>query len=371
MKNKELLYFVGMCLTIDKNPENLIKVKDKIHAGIIDWTKFVALCSNHLITPAIYPIFRKTNILSLLSEDLQSYLKEIYELSFLRNQMILEQIIEICNLLATINIYPILLKGAGNLTDNLYPDLAVRIMGDIDLLVTEDEYLAAAQILINSGYTESKLFYCDDLKLLKHYPRLLQEDKAAAVEIHRIPVDEDYLKWFNQDMIRKNIKNAECLPYCHVLSDEDKVILNFIHSQLTNKGDKSGVLMLRDIYDLYLLSGRVNLNHLFPLIKPNRKAGDYFFLSQKILGVNIGYLANQGLSGKWLHFKHDFNFKSKFFYSTNKIITELYDRILVRYFGLIFKSFYSKKVRSFMFMRLRNQLWYKSQINSWKNTFKL
>lgn len=369
MKYKELLYFTGMCLTADKNQDNLLSIKNQIAKNTIDWEKFVGLCSSHLITPVIYLKFRKTEILPLLPEDLVNYLEEIYELSLNRNKMILEQLKEVCELLAKNNISPTLLKGAGNLIDNLYSDSGERIMGDIDLLVTENEYLKAAKIMLNEGYTESKMYYYDDVTLLKHYPRLSHPDKVAAVEIHRIPVDEEYLYLFNPEMINRELQKVD--GFCFVLSDKHKMILNFIHSQITNKGHKSALFSLRDVYDLYLLSGKVNVTELLKKIKPRKMANGYFYVSQKLLATNIGYTSKPTLSDKWLHYKHDLNFSSKTFYSANKYTTEIYDRIIIRYFGLIVKSLFSKKTRSFIVMRMSNPEWYKSQWQSWKNTFNL
>lgn len=369
MKYKELLNFTGMCLTADKNPDNLMSIKNQIAKNNIDWEKFVGLCSSHLITPVIYLKFRKTEILPLLPDDLVNYLEEIYELSLDRNKMLLEQLKEVCDLLAKNNISPTLLKGAGNLIDNLYSDPGERIMGDIDLLVTEEEYLKAAKILLNEGYTESKLYYYDDVTLLKHYPRLSHPDKVASVEIHRIPVDEEYLNLFNAEMINRELKKVD--GFCFVLSDKHKLFLNFIHSQITNKGHKSALFSLRDVYDLYLLSEKINVTELLKEIKPRKKATAYFYVSQKLLGTNIGYTTKPTLSDKWLHYKHDLNFSNKIFYSANKFATEIYDRIIIRYFGLIVKSLYSKKTRSFIVMRMGKTEWYKSQWRSWKNTFKL
>ncbi len=369
MNNKELLYFTGMCLTADKNPDNLLSIKNQIAKNNIDWEKFVGLCSSHLITPVIYLKFKKTEILPLLPNDFENYLQEIYELSVSRNKMILKQLAEICEILTKNNIIPTLLKGAGNLIDNLYSDMGERIMSDIDLLVSENEYLKAAKIMVDEGYTESKLIYYDDVTLLKHYPRLSHPDKVAAVEIHRIPVEEEYLNLFNHEMINKELKKVEA--FCFVLSDKHKLVLNFIHSQLINKGHKLAVLPLRDVYDLYLLSEKVNVTELLKEINPQKKAVGYFYLSQKLLGTNIGYISKPTISDKWLHFKHDLNFSSKIFYSANKFATEIYDKIIIRYFGLIGKSFYSKKTRSFIVMRMSKTEWYKSQWRLWKNTFKL
>lgn len=124
--------------------------------------------------------------------------------------MLLEQIREICNLLAANNIYPVLLKGAGNLMDDLYQDIGERIMGDIDILVKEEDYHRAAEIAMNFGYqvTESEYFY-DDVDILKHYPRLGHPERYAALEIHRLPVEEKYTRLLNQKMIREKAKKRK------------------------------------------------------------------------------------------------------------------------------------------------------------------
>ena len=66
MNSKELLYFIGKCLTIDKNQENRLYVAEHIKNEKVDWEKFVVFSSNYLITPAIYVKFRDSGIDSLL-----------------------------------------------------------------------------------------------------------------------------------------------------------------------------------------------------------------------------------------------------------------------------------------------------------------
>ncbi len=369
MNSKELNYFTGMCLTIDRYPDKLSSIKNQLAKNTIDWERFVALGSSHLIIPAIYLKFKKTNLLELLPDELVLYLKEIYELNLRRNQMVLAQIDEICDLLAKNQIYPILLKGAGNLIDNIYSDPAERIIGDIDFLVSESEYLQAAEILTNVDYSTSKMYYYDDTTLLKHYPRLSHADRFASTEVHRLPTDEDHTKWLSQEMIRSEMKKADGYPNCYVLSDKHKVILNFIHCQLTNKGHKTGVVSLRDAYDLYLMSERVGLDDISMTNLPSKKVSGYFLLSQKLLGVNLGFSSPPNRANRWLLYKHDLNFKSRTFYLVNKVSIELIDRI-ARYTGLLIKSVYSKKTRRFIATRLSNSWWYKSQIDSWKRMFR-
>lgn len=369
MNSKDLIYFIGMCLTIDKYPDNLSKVKNQIKEGSIDWEKFVGLCSNHLVTPAIYLKFKSTDLLALLPDELTFYLEEIYELNLSRNQMILAQINEISDLLAKNQIYPILLKGAGNLIDKIYSDPAERIMGDIDFLVNESEYLQAAEILTNMDYSASKMYYYDDATLLKHYPRLVHPDRFASTEVHRLPTDESHTRWLDQEMIRSKMEKSAGYPNCYILSDAHKVILNFIHCQLTNKGHKTGVVSLRDAYDLYLMAERVSLDEVARKNLPTKKISGYFLLSQQLLGVNFGLTSKPNFSNRWLLYKHDLNFKNRTFYIFNKVSIELIDRI-TRYTGLLFKSIYSKKTRRYIATRLSNSWWYKSQVDSWKRMFR-
>ena len=63
---------------------------------------------------------------------------------------------------------------------------------------------------------------------------------------------------------------------CFVLSDELKLIHTFIHSQLNHKGFLLKSISLRDFYDTYLLSKKVNTSDILNQIEERKKA-EYFF----------------------------------------------------------------------------------------------
>ena len=132
------------------------------------------------------------------------------------------------------------------------------MIGDIDLLVPEKDYLKAARILEEDGYEKTSHNY-QDINTLKHYPRLFKNDVPADVEVHRLIVPSQYGKLFNPDTIETKMKSVYDVMVCYVMTDKWKVIHNFIHSQLSNKGNISGIVTLRDIYDLYLLSKRTSV----------------------------------------------------------------------------------------------------------------
>jgi len=185
MTNNEYFYFAGKCLTLDEYPYSRREIIQQIESDSINWDDFVSLCNNHLILPVLFLKFKSHDILTYLPIELSEFLNEIYKLNLSRNQQIMEQLHDIINLFNENGIHPTLLKGAGNLLDQLYSDLGERMMGDIDLLVAEEDYLPAVHLLEREGYSSSVEIF-NKFEKQKHYPRLSKADVAADVEIHRI-----------------------------------------------------------------------------------------------------------------------------------------------------------------------------------------
>ena len=133
MLNSELYKFACKCLLLDKNSQFEIEVKNKFKSGQIDLERFVLLCSNHLVLPAIYFRLNNAGLFEYFPLDFELHLKEIYHLNKKRNNEILLQIEELSNVLQNHDIEPIYLKGTGNLMDNLYSNISDRMIGDICL----------------------------------------------------------------------------------------------------------------------------------------------------------------------------------------------------------------------------------------------
>ena len=205
MTNKELFYFAGKCLSLDEQPEFREEIIQRSYDDLIDWQRFVKLCSNHLVLPVIYIKFRAHHILDHLPEELAQFLVEVYELNEERNRQVRNQLEIIIGLLNQNNIYPILLKGTGNLLDDVYSDLGERIIGDIDILVLEEDYLKSARLLEQEGYSHNLPPFFD-INTMKHYPRLYKRGMHVDVEIHRIPVREEFSKQFNTNIILEEKK---------------------------------------------------------------------------------------------------------------------------------------------------------------------
>lgn len=370
MTNKELFYFTGKCLTLDEHPGFRHEIIESCQADRIDWEQFVFLCSNHLILPAIYLKFKTHQILEYLPEDLSEHLKEIYELNVTRNDLILKQIQQIVKVLNEGNIQPVFLKGSGNLLDGVYSEIGERILGDIDFLVPEKDYLLSAKLMEDAGYLKTGTIQIGiDIATMKHYPRLMHPEFVATIEIHRIPVPENYLRRYNSTIIDQEKMAVESLPGCFVLSGKHKIIHNFIHSQLSNKSHEYGIVSFRDIYDLYLFSKRFELKETLPYIQNKQMAIAYFAFADTVFGLSGKFYPSGNLSSWFLLKKHTFNLNSGKFYRLHRSVIFLRWQIVSKYFGQITEAFYSKKIRQSLLRRLGNRHWYKTHLDWYKGFF--
>jgi len=343
---------------LDEDPGFRQEIIAKIEEDTIDWLKFSAACSEHLIIPSIYLKFKTYNIIDYLPEAFFEYLKYIYDLNLSRNNRILEQLHDITALLNEHNIYPVFLKGAGNLLDGLYPDIGERILGDIDFLVPDKDFLKTAKLLENEGYEMIEPYLYFGMDSIRHYPRL-SKPGLADIEIHR-QLTENHQSWFNPAMIYQEIKEVATLSGCHGLSDKHKIILNFIHSQLDNEGHIYGIVSFRDLYDLFLLSRRTDPHQTIPAIRCKRKAIAYFAFTGKSFGIpkDKGLYSENNFSAWILIKKHDLNLSSTTFYYSYRTIVYFLHHILIGHITQIIKSFYSKNVRQAVIRRLTNRKWY-------------
>lgn len=370
MTNSELFNFTGKCLTLNENPEFGQEIIERCKADTIDWQQFVALCSNHLILPVIFLKFRSHGIIESLPDELSAHLSEIYQLNVKRNSRILRQLNEITRALKNSNICPVFLKGTGNLLDGLYSELGERILGDIDFLVPEKDYLLSAELLKIEGYSPvSEIPAYSDTKNSKHYPRLFHPEFDAVIEIHRLPIDEKYQSWFNSGIIDREKVTVSSLPGCYVASDKHKIVHNFIHSQLSNEGHLLGIISFRDLYDLYLLSKRFAVSETLQEIEPKQKAIAYFVFAEKVLSLPYKLYPKSNLQFSILYKKHSLNQNSSAFYQTYRIIVFIAQRIFIKYIGQSINSFYSARIRRSLIRRLSNRKWYGSHVRFYARFF--
>jgi hypothetical protein len=99
-----------------------------------------------------------------------------------RNNNLYSELSNILKILQRENIPVILLKGA-HLARLVYSNIALRPMGDIDILVRKSDLLNAGRILQELGYSCCRDNEAEFVKNCQHLPPMLKQD-APPVELH-------------------------------------------------------------------------------------------------------------------------------------------------------------------------------------------
>ncbi|WP_272149918.1 nucleotidyltransferase family protein [Tenacibaculum aiptasiae] len=247
MTYKETLFFVGKCLTITHEAKNKEIIEKELKSGNIDWDNVVKLSTSHYVFPALYCNLKRANFLHYLPNDLVEYMKHITDLNRERNQQIIVQAKEINDLLLANNITPIFLKGTGNLLEDLYEDIAERMVGDIDFLVNIEHCQLAFQILKKNGYnnTISELF--EDHR---HLPRITNPHKIAAVEIHKEVIKKEKSKFFNYNTLKESFFVVNSFT---TLSLINQIKLSIFSKMINDDGYFLKNISLKNAYDVFLI----------------------------------------------------------------------------------------------------------------------
>ena len=254
MKYKDAFFFIASCLTIESNTKNRNFVLDMIKSNELDWDTIVKVSSEHLVLTAMYSNLKKVKFLKYLPKELCKYLSKINNINRERNKEIIKQAKEINELLVNHKISPIFLKGTANLLEDLYSDISERMVGDIDILCSKKEYQKTIQILVENGYT-----YVHDEKYyipsFMHHPRLKINKRIAAIEIHQELIIKKYSKIFNYEYIIDNVRNENGF---YLLGYEDQISLSIIANQVNDFGFYFNDISLRNAYDIFLLSFKID-----------------------------------------------------------------------------------------------------------------
>jgi hypothetical protein len=174
----------------------------------------------------------------------------ITDLNRERNQKIIDQAKEINELLLANNITPIFLKGTGNLLEGLYEDIAERMVGDIDFIVSKEEYRKATATLHKSNYKIIK--ESDKYKTFHwHYPALAHEDKIVAVEVHNKILKNPFDHLLNINILKKDLIIKQ---ETHYLSSANKLLNAILPKIINDHLYYSQNISLRTMYDVFLIS---------------------------------------------------------------------------------------------------------------------
>nr|WP_321231945.1 nucleotidyltransferase family protein [uncultured Psychroserpens sp.] len=246
---RDTLQLIANILSFDHAIEDL---KFKISNTEINWEEFVTVASNHLVLPACYYRLKQKNLLEYIPQDLESYLKEIALINKHRNLSLIKQSQDIASLFNTHNIDYVFLKGIALLFGNYYEDLGERMVGDIDLLINENQIDEAFNLLIKHGYTKMPVTLRDTFFDHRHKERLMLNDGLAAVELHSHLLNLE-LELLASETVLHEKQYVEKIPIPH---SKDLFIHNILSHQINDKAHYYTQFSFRSSYDTLTLLKR-------------------------------------------------------------------------------------------------------------------
>ncbi len=250
--------FILNAARLDLSDENIARLKD-ISNKEIDWDLLSKKALFHGVTTFIYYSLKKHNLTHLLPADLFNKFKENYHLVGLRNLKFIKKIHELSNIIEE---KIILLKG-GYLIDNFYPDIGIRSMGDIDILVEKKRAAYVWNLLKSKGFVQegshrqsmAKSNVHNKVVPFHHLDLLVSEN--CAIEIHS-NIFENHDFFYETEMAFKKAISVNSNNTLYRLSNEFFLVHLCSHFYLHNylyelKG--TNLRMLCDINEFILKRG--------------------------------------------------------------------------------------------------------------------
>ena len=184
-----------------------------------------------------------------------------------------------------------------------------------------------------------------------------------------MPVTISHSELFTSVLIFNNKKEIKEYSNCFVPSNEHKLIHNFIHTQLSNKGNRYKILPLRDLLDFRLLSKRVNLSDVLELIEEKNRAKTYFEYEGFLFTPNKDTFTSRNHSSRKFAALHIWflNHPKQHRWYIN--ILKFNDYIFNVVIATFVKSISQKSTRQQTIAHLRDSEWQKTVINRVKSFF--
>ena len=279
------------------------RFEEAIEKSEVDWLTLVSVANENLLTPALYAAMRDYEWFTKIGdEELESFLREIYQRNRDRNRGIVEQLADIQAILSPSDIEPLILKGGAVLLERLYPDEGVRMMNDLDIMIDPRKFDEGLALLKEGGYEE---FGRNLGRWHHHTPRIHKKGFPAAVEPHFRAVFDREIEYipYNDETAMSSTRPG--FERTFVLRPTWHLFHTFLHTAVIDKNHQRWRLGLRYLYDFVVLArtykGRTDWGKLRELAEHyghGKILQDFLYLGERLFGLKTP-LRTHRLRGEW------------------------------------------------------------------------
>ncbi|MGE5443103.1 MAG: nucleotidyltransferase family protein [Ignavibacteriales bacterium] len=226
-----------LCCARTRISENTLNEIKSIISLPLNWEEVLRSASWHGIAPLLYHNLKN---IAGIPQEVMDQLKKAYYGNMARNMYLYTELRRILEGFGERGVDVIVLKGVA-LAQSIYGDIALRPMGDIDLLVRKEDLPYAERIMSTLNYSTYMNGNSQEWYRHHHFhlPPYIATDKSMVVEIHHNIIDRpfhiDIGKWWERAREGK-------IANCNVLipSAEDMVVHLCVH--LFNHGYNKSLL---------------------------------------------------------------------------------------------------------------------------------
>jgi hypothetical protein len=220
------------CLSPEPNETTVARL-DQLSPS--DWEQILHQAIRQNVGPLLYHRFRTLSPNRDIPSIVMQKLRAMYLANAARNIRIYYQLTQILATLRNARIPVIVLKGT-HLAEQVYGNIALRPMGDIDLLIREEDVLKAVEILKTINYTPSRQFQFDVERASHCHLPPLSQSGGIGIEIHWNLMRPIYPITMNMSELWQHAQPAliagiETL----VLSSEDLLLYLCIHTSVQHR----------------------------------------------------------------------------------------------------------------------------------------
>ncbi len=248
--------FAQLCLLIRCALGNEPDPARAISAARIDGEAVAVLSFRHRVAAFLHRLVLDPDIGPLLPANLRDCLVFAHWENGRRNQGLRAQLADILGRLNAEGIEPVLLKGAGRLVDDIFPDPAARFLLDLDLLVALPRIETATRALQDAGYqfSQREARLADEYH---HLPSLWREDALAAIELHRTAIAHWNDRLLPTAALHRRASRVELDGHrARLPTPEDGLMHLVVHGQSQHHRLVIGAVLLSEVVEAVLLARR-------------------------------------------------------------------------------------------------------------------
>ena len=215
------------------------------------WADFISIAHEHRVLPALLPQLGQQTLSELMPRDAADILAASTTHRRTQNRRIRDQALEVASNLNHIGVTPLFLKGGAHLLSGLYPDIAMRVMVDLDILVPAarlDDCVAS----LKADGVEPLTDYMHPR--WHHHPPLCRRDLPVPIELHRHVLAHPHGAFLPpHEMDGASVLLADMSARIAVPSAACAIVHNVAHAQLSHHEYIYGLFDLRGLLDFALL----------------------------------------------------------------------------------------------------------------------